>query len=154
MLIREFTMEDYVQSVELWKSTPGVGLSRADERDKICAFLLRNPGLSFVAADEHDAVAGTVLAGHDGRRGFLYHLAVTPAHRGQGLGRRLAQASLDALMQQQIAKCHILVLDSNIGGQHFWSGLGWQLRDNLLIYSRDLHAHGSDDGNGSCSCSC
>ncbi|MNP38949.1 Acetyltransferase YpeA [compost metagenome] len=116
-----------------------MGLSDSDSEDGIRSFLERNPGLSFVAGNEDGDVLGTVLAGHDGRRGFLYHLAVSTTCRGQGIGGRLVQSALAALHSQNIVKCHIMVLDHNELGQAFWSGQGWLRRDNILLYSQNLN---------------
>lgn len=138
MEIRVFTMEDHEAAKGLWLTTPGMGLSRADEAEPFSRFLKRNPGLSFVAVDDDQALRGTVLAGHDGRRGFLYHLAVHPDCRGQGIGKRLVDTAMAALQQEQIAKCHIMVLMDNVSGQAFWAKLGWELRDYLYVYSRDV----------------
>jgi predicted N-acetyltransferase YhbS len=82
---REMTIDDYEQAYQLWQACPGGGLSSADSREAITAYLTRNPGMSFVAHDAEKLV-GTVMAGHDGRRGYLYHLAVAPSHRQQGIG--------------------------------------------------------------------
>ncbi|MNC45635.1 Acetyltransferase YpeA [compost metagenome] len=139
MNIRPFRMEDYHRAYELWSRTPGMGLSDSDSEDGIRSFLERNPGLSFVAGKEDGDVLGTVLAGHDGRRGFLYHLAVSTTCRGQGIGGRLVQSALAALHSQNIVKCHIMVLDHNELGQAFWSGQGWLRRDNILLYSQNLN---------------
>lgn len=135
MEIRLFTMEDYPAAYALWSSVPGIGLSDSDGEAEIRSFLERNPDLSFVAVNEEGKVAGTVLAGHDGRRGFLYHLAVHPGFRGQKAGERLAAAALQALGRMNIMKCHIMVLADNEIGQAFWSKIGWVKRDNLIIYS-------------------
>ncbi|TLN13669.1 N-acetyltransferase, partial [bacterium] len=72
---RPMTIDDYDEIIELWKTTEGVGLSDADSRRGINLFLQRNPNLSVVARDE-DKLVGAVLCGHDGRRGYLHHLAV------------------------------------------------------------------------------
>lgn len=155
MNIRSFRMEDYHPAYELWSRTPGMGLSASDSEENLRRFLERNPGLSFVAEDTTGSVQGTVLAGHDGRRGFLYHLAVSPACRGQGIGRELVQAALDALASQSIMKCHIMVLDDNELGQVFWSGLGWLRRGNILLFSQDIEAAGGDTASPSGSgCTC
>ena len=144
MKIRPFLMDDYHLAYDLWSRTPGMGLSASDSEDNIRRFLERNPGLSFVAEDNAGGVQGTVLAGHDGRRGFLYHLAVSAACRGQGTGRQLVQAALEALGNQSIMKCHIMVLDDNELGQSFWSGQGWLRRGNILLYSQDIGADQAD----------
>ena len=72
--------------LELWRQTPGVGLNEGDDPAGLAAFSSRNPGLSLVARDAGRVVAA-VLCGHDGRRGYLNHLAVRPEFRRHGLGR-------------------------------------------------------------------
>jgi predicted N-acetyltransferase YhbS len=64
-------MDDYDQVLELWKSTPGLQLREADSRIAIERYLQRNPGLSFVI-DDNGELVGSVMSGHDGRRGHLY----------------------------------------------------------------------------------
>ena len=135
--IREMSLEDYDQAMELWQSTEGIGLSSADARPSIAAFLERNPGLSFVAY-ENGSLVGTALAGHDGRRGYLYHLAVGPFQRRQGLGRLLVDHCLQSLREEGIGKCHLFVYDENQLGRDFWSATGWYERQELVIYSTDL----------------
>lgn len=135
MLQRPFTIHDYAAALELWQNTPGMGLSDSDREEPIHAFLERNPDLSQVAVTEDGVLVGTVLCGHDGRRGFLYHLAVHPSFRNRGVGKRLAAAALGGLRAQGISKCHIMVLESNVDGQAFWRNLGWEQRSGLLLFS-------------------
>ncbi|HEY9053665.1 MAG TPA: GNAT family N-acetyltransferase [Rectinemataceae bacterium] len=76
-----FIMADYRSVLDLWLHTPGMGLNNLDDSEEgIRAYLARNPNTCFVAKDE-DEVVGVILAGHDGRRGFIYHLAVRPEAR-------------------------------------------------------------------------
>ncbi|SIS67581.1 GNAT family N-acetyltransferase [Phaeovulum vinaykumarii] len=118
----------------LWAGMAGVCLDAADSPEALAAFLSRNPGLSFVA--EADAgLVGTVLAGHDGRRGALYHLAVAPAARRMGTGRALALAAMAALGRAGIAKVHIHVLADNAAGLAFWADLGWRGRPEMVLMS-------------------
>ena len=91
--IRAMTPVDYDAVIALWRATEGIGLSGADERGAIAAYLARNPGLSMVALHA-EALVGAVLCGHDGRRGYIHHLAVVPTERGGGLGRTLAERCL------------------------------------------------------------
>ena len=76
-----------------------------------------------------------VLAGHDGRRGFLYHLAVDASARGKGLGRTLVQRSLDALRDAGIPKCHLMVFRNNGDGHAFWQRLGWRRRGDIDVHT-------------------
>lgn len=133
-VIRSFHPSDHVAAMALWRSTPGVGLSDADERAPMERFLARNPGLSFVAVDG-PGLLGTILCGHDGRRGLIHHLVVSPAARRQGLGRRLLAAGLQALRAQGIAKCHLLVFRDNREGLAFWRGVSAVERVELALYS-------------------
>lgn len=124
----------------LWEEAGGVGLSDADGREGVARYLARNPGLSFVAVSA-GALVGAVLAGHDGRRGFIHHLAVRGEWRRRGLGRLLVDRCLDALAREHIQKCHILVIRDNPDGQRFWREIGWIPRTELEVLS---HAVGRD----------
>jgi hypothetical protein len=67
--IFEFAITDYQNVISLWKNCEGIGLSRADSKDSMEAYLKRNPGMSFVAIYQNEII-GAVLCGHDGRRGI------------------------------------------------------------------------------------
>lgn len=136
MQIVEMTMADYDEVYTLWEATEGVGLSSADSREAIARYLARNPGMSFVARDAQGSLVGAVLCGHDGRRGFLHHLAVKPGCRRQGLGRALAERCLVALTGEGIDKCHLFVFKENQNGRAFWEKLGWAERTTLVIMSK------------------
>lgn len=131
---RELTSADYDEVVALWRVTEGVVLRDVDEREPIARYLTRNPGLSFVAS-HHGRVIGAVLCGTDGRRGYLQHLAVAPAHRRRGVGRALVQRCIDALAQRGLEKCHLMVLPQNEAARAFWRRLGWQEREDVLLMS-------------------
>ena len=78
-------IEQYDEVLALWQRCPGVGLSGADEHAQIAHYLLRNPGMSFVAIAD-GRIVGAILGGHDGRRGYIHHLAVDTAFRRRGIG--------------------------------------------------------------------
>ena len=137
LTIRPMTMPDYPDVRCLWESCDGVGLSDADQPDKIEAYLERNPGMSFVALQD-ERLVGAVLCGHDGRRGYLNHLAVHTGHRHQGIGRRMVAHCLAALQEAGIAKCHLFIFSSNQSGRKFWQRIGWELRDDLAVASHIL----------------
>lgn len=134
VLLREFSMADYPAAHALWRDTRGVGLSASDQPGDIAAFLERNPGLSFTAWHE-GILVGTSLCGHDGRRGHLYHVAVVVLYRRTGLGRRLVEASLQALAEAGIPKCHFMVYAHNDSGKRFWQNVGAAERAELALYS-------------------
>jgi ribosomal protein S18 acetylase RimI-like enzyme len=134
-VIREMTTQDYAEVLALWRTSEGVGLSDADSEEGVVRFLERNPGLSFVALDgEH--LVGAILCGHDGRRGYIHHLAVSTLHRRKGLGRALVGQCLSTLRRDGIAKCHIFVFDDNNDTIAFWKSVGWTQRVELIMMSR------------------
>ena len=130
--LRPFRIDDYVAARALWEASEGVGLDASDSRERIEAFLRRNPGLTAVA-EADGAVVGAVLCGHDGRRGLIYHLAVARPHRRQGVGAGLVAASLAALRTQGIGKCHILVFADNHEANQFWQRQGAKVRTDLRL---------------------
>jgi ribosomal protein S18 acetylase RimI-like enzyme len=135
--IHTMVSDDYLGALALWQSLPGLGLSSADEKEAITHFLKLNPKTCFIAK-EGDKIIGTVLGGSDGRRGYLYHLAVHKDFQRLGLGKKLSEKCLAALRSQGLKKCHIFVLSSNTEGLRFWERLGWLLRKDILVMSKDL----------------
>lgn len=129
-----FELHHYDAVLALWQSTEGLTLRDADSREAIERYLARNPGLSFVAF-EADTLTGAVLCGHDGRRGYLHHLAVAPSHRRRGIGSALAERCLQALAEQGIFKCHVFVRADNPEARAFWQRAGWTIRDDIVTMS-------------------
>jgi N-acetylglutamate synthase len=135
--IRPMTPTDIPAILDLWRASEGMGLGSSDTLEQVTAYLARNPGLSLVALDGPEVV-GAILCGHDGRRGFLHHLAVVPSHRRQGIGRAFVDRSVEALRREGILRAHILVYSDNAPAMDFWERLGWSLRDRLRIMTRDI----------------
>ena len=136
-----FMMADYDAVIAFWKEQEGVGLGESDERDCVSAYLERNPGMSFVVRDG-DAVIGAVLCGHDGRRGYLHHLAVASSHRKRGIGRELVRLCLEQLARIGIQKCNIFLFDNNPHGEAFWHAAGFANRGDLKIMQRTIGGSG------------
>jgi ribosomal protein S18 acetylase RimI-like enzyme len=117
---------DLVSARQLWAEAEGIEIAEGDRPEELARYLARNPGLSTVATDEAGNVIGAVLCGHDGRRGFVYHLAVASAHRGRGLGRAMMQRSLAGLKKAGVSRALLLVAADNAGGRDFWLRQGWE----------------------------
>jgi len=135
--IGPMTIDDYDEVLALWKACEGIGLSSADSRESIAVFLNRNPGLSCVARRDGQLV-GAVLCGHDGRRGYIHHLAVNESCRREGVGRDLVAACLRGLQRIGVQKCHVFVFADNSDAIVFWRGIGWTRRDELTMMSRSI----------------
>lgn len=125
MTTRDFVIADYDAAVTLWNEVEGVEICEGDSREELLEYLARNPGLSRVA-EENSRVIGAVLCGHDGRRGWIYHLAVSPAFRGRGVGKLLLDDCVRGLRRAGIKRALILVARENPLGQKFWQQNGWE----------------------------
>jgi N-acetylglutamate synthase len=125
IVTREFSIDDYDAVLQLWQNVEGLEVAESDDREGVAQFVARNPGLSRVATDG-STVVGVAMCGHDGRRGHIYHVAVDPAYRRYGLGKRLVQECLDGLRRVGIVRAIILVADYNLGGAEFWKRAGWE----------------------------
>ena len=137
--IRLMEAEDYDEVFALWLATPGMGLNTTDDsREGIERYLRRNPSTSFVA-ELDGRIVGTVLAGHDGRRGFLHHTAVLPEFRNRGIASRLVEAALSALEREGIQKAALVVFGQNEGGNAFWEHAGFTARTDLVYRNRNIH---------------
>ena len=134
---RTMHLLDFEQALELWRSLTGMGLSSADEKDNIRDFLQKNPSTCFVALKD-GILIGTILGGSDGRRGYIYHLAVQQSEQNKGLGKKLLDLCLNEFKKSGIQKCHIFVISDNAKGIVFWEKVGWQLRDDILVMSREI----------------
>ncbi len=133
--IRPMTIEDYDSARALWARTEGVALSPSDEREPIGRFLARNPGMSFVALDG-ERLVGTILASHDGRRGYLSHLAVDEACRRRGIGGALVEAAAEAIRREGLIGCNLFIWKSNAPGRAFWESHGWHEPDTWVVMNR------------------
>jgi ribosomal protein S18 acetylase RimI-like enzyme len=133
--LREMSIDQYDSIYELWENSEGVGLSQSDSKYEIEKFLNRNPGLCFTAW--HEAVlVGAILCGHDGRRGYIHHLAVEPNARRGGVGTALVGRCLRELKAFGISKCHLFVFTDNDPALAFWRSLDWIYRDELFLMSQ------------------
>lgn len=128
---------EYDEVIALWRQSTGVGLRPDETRQWFVHYLARNPGLSWAARVEGRLV-GAVLCGHDGRRGYLYHLAVADEARRQGIGRALVRAAVASLTAEGITRATIFVYGDNAAGKAFWHHAGWGSRVDLDVLQYDL----------------
>lgn len=134
MQYRNMQISDYDDVMQLWRSCEGINLRDADSPAGIASYLERNPGLSFVALND-SGIVGSLMAGHDGKRGYIQHLAVATTARRQGVAAELVERCLEALRAQGIVKSHVHVINSNQLGRDFWTRRGWHHRAEIEMYS-------------------
>ncbi len=134
MHITEMVINHYDDILRLMKDTPGIAVRDADSREATERYLLRNPGLNFVAID-NEKIIGCVMCGHDGRRGYLQHLIVAPEYRNRGIASTLVEKCLSKLEEIGIFKTHIDVFVDNDIANQYWSNRGWVKRTDIFRYS-------------------
>ena len=133
---RPISFSDYHQLFDFWNSIDGLAMHNdySESPAGFKMFLERNPNLSLVAKDQNKII-GAVLCSHDGRRGYLNHLAVSPEYRDKGIGKQLVLISLNSLGNQNIHKTMVPILKSNLEGQRFWIRIGFAKEDIIEMHS-------------------
>ena len=122
VVIRELRGTDGDALRKLWKEA---GLTSLGDDDRSLARMARrNPGLVLVAVEGTQIVA-SALAGWDGRRGWLYHVATAASHRRQGIATRLLDQIEAALAVLGAPKVNAMIQESNEGGRAFWEARGY-----------------------------
>lgn len=138
-MIRVMTIEDYDGVYALWKKIKGFGLRSIDDsKIGVERFLKRNPTTSVVAV-ENGKIVGSILCGHDGRRGCLYHVCVDEAYRRRGIGKAMVVHAMQALKEEKINKVSLIAFTKNDVGNAFWNTIGWTRREDLNYYDFTLN---------------
>ena len=134
MTIREFGERDYDAVVAVWRAA-GLTLKASDTLPELRKFIERNPGLLLVA-EEGGSVRGAVMGAWDGRRAWVYHLAVLPALQGRGTGRLLMDELERRLAAVGATKLNLLVEQGNAQVAGFYRTLGYAPDDLLFMTKR------------------
>ena len=138
--IRVMTISDYDGVYHLWLNTPGMGLNATDDsKEGIEKFLKRNPTTNFVA-EYNSEIVGVIMAGHDGRRGYIYHTAILPSYRNKGLAKQLVDCAISALDKEGINKVALVAFKKNDIGNGFWEHIGFIEREDLIYRNKNIHA--------------
>ena len=132
--IRAFALRDTESVIALWQAT---GLTRSwnNPHLDIQRKLTVQPELFMVAEDGPDVI-GTVMAGYDGHRGWIYYLASDPARRGEGIGRDLVAAAEEALLELGCPKVQLMVRPGNEDVLGFYDALGYERFDTTTTGKR------------------
>ena len=138
-MIRSMTIEDYEEVYALWKRIHGFGIRSIDDsKEGVSRFIRRNPTTSIVAVED-EKIVGTILCGHDGRRGCLYHVCVDEAYRMRGIGKAMVVREMEQLKAEHINKVSLIAFTRNDIGNAFWKEIGWTKREDLNYYEFTLN---------------
>ena len=136
--IRVMTIDDYDGVYSVWLNTPGMGLNSTDDsREGIEKYLKRNPDTCFAAVCG-SKIVGTVLSGHDGRRGYIQHLAVLPEYRNRKIATNLVENAMAALEREGITKVALVAFTKNEIGNAFWEKMGFTVRHDLYYRNKSI----------------
>lgn len=134
MAVRVMTIDDYEGVYDLWMTIRGFAMRSIDDsREGVERFLERNPNTSVVAVEDN-RIVGSILCGHDGRRGCLYHVCVHEDYRRRGIGKAMVVRAMEALKAEQISKVSLIAFTKNDIGNAFWNTIGWTERLDLNYY--------------------
>ena len=131
--VRVMTVNDWDGVNECWTDHEGTN-PVDDSAEGFTRYLKRNPTTSFVAED-NGKIIGTILAGHDGRRGIFHHV-VAPEYRKQGIGKMLVNSAAEALRKEDIHKVLLVVFTHNENGNQFWEHMGFTERTDLVYRNK------------------
>lgn len=144
---RVMTIEDYSQVFNLWMSIKGFAMKSLDDSfEGVSMFLKRNP-LTSVVAVEDGRIVGSILCGHDGRRGCMYHVCVHPDYRRRGIGKEMVVFAMNALKRENISKVSLIAFTKNDIGNAFWNTIGWTKREDLNYYDFVLNSSNIEEFN-------
>ena len=147
-MVRIMTIEDYEGVYALWKKIKGFGIRSIDDsKEGVERFLKRNPTTSVVA-EKDGRIVGSILCGHDGRRGCLYHVCVDEDYRRHGIGKRMVVFAMKALKEEKINKVSLIAFTENDIGNAFWNTIGWTERLDLNYYDFTLNEENITAFNG------
>jgi len=120
------------QVIDLWKTVFGYEAAHNTPSLAIDKKLAVQDDLFFVAQDGN-ALVGTILAGYDGHRGWLYSVAVHPSHQGQGIGKAPIAHAERALAQRGCMKINLQIVSSNESVSAFYKSIGYTVEPRISM---------------------
>lgn len=143
MHIRELTLDDYDAALQLWEGAEHLGPVPPEEVE---LKLRRDPEL-FLVAEDDGALVGVVMGAFDGRRAWIFRLAVDSRRRREGIGAALVDELERRATAMGAPRLNLLVFPDNLAGQRFWESLGYATTD-VVLGSKALVEQASDQAAG------
>ena len=135
MAVREYEAHDEAEVIALWNDVFGYPEARTEPRRVLQRKLDWDSHL--LVAVEQKKIAGTIMVGYDGHRGWLYRLAVAEPMRRLGIGRELVRAAEALLAHLGCAKVNLQLHAHNAEGVKFWQSVGYHIEERISM-ARDL----------------
>lgn len=132
-------ISDYPFIYSLWQKTPGMHLHSLDNsKTGIKRVIQRNPDLCYVAFNSNQKIIATIIGGTDGRKGYLYHVAVLKQYQRKHIASGLLKKVTQVFRQKGIKKIGLFVVKNNPKGKVFWQKLGYHERPDIVYLDQDL----------------
>jgi len=123
------------QVIVLWNAVFGYESAHNEPSLAIDKKVTANDGLFFVAIIEKQVI-GTIMAGYDGHRGWIYSVAVHPEHRKQGIGSQLVAHAESALIERGCMKINLQIMAGNESVVAFYASLGYAVEQRVSMGKR------------------
>jgi ribosomal protein S18 acetylase RimI-like enzyme len=142
VIVREFTMDDFPVVHVLWQRAD-LWMRPSDGPEATLLKLERDPDLFLVAAEPDGRVVGTVMGGWDGRRAYVYHLAVAPERQRHGIGGALMDELEARFRAKGALKAKLQILVDNEASRAFFARRGYLLEDDCEPWGKELVSGGA-----------
>ena len=146
--IGPFTLDDLAEARALWEATD-MWLRPSDGPEQVALLLERDPDLHLAARDGTGRLVGAVLGGWDGRRAYVYHLAVVPGRQRQGIAGRLMDELEERFRARGALKAKLQILVGNEVSRSFFAARGYLFEADCEPWGKELVPGGAPP---SCSC--
>ena len=140
--ITEFGMDDYPVVHVLWQRGD-LWMRPSDGPEATLLKLTRDPELFLVARDAQGRVVGTVMGGWDGRRAYVYHLAVAPERRRRGVADALMDELEERFRGLGALKAKLQILIENEASKAFLAHRGYLLETDCEPWGKELVSGGA-----------
>ena len=136
MKIREFSIEDFAAVSQLWHRS-GFEIRPGDSKKELKRKLERDSDL-FLVAMEGSKIVGVVIGAWDGRRGWIYHLAVDPRFRRKHIARKILLEAERRMREKGVPRVHSMVFDWNAPSLNLFESLGYEKQSDLVLMGKTL----------------
>jgi ribosomal protein S18 acetylase RimI-like enzyme len=134
--IREFEINDYDDVIKLWISSNLPFKPRGrDKYDKI-EKEIKNDNSIFLIAEFEGKIIGSVFGTHDGRKGWINRLAISPNFQGKDLAKKLCNNLENRFYNLGIEIIGCLIENWNEKSINYFEKIGFTKHEDIIYFSK------------------